>query len=114
MQAIELTLHDNWHSTISSFLDVCYFVKIRANELAFEERLGRGLAKNLLSDLFPNGTTSPARGVSLADYKASLRGNWGSVYLDNNEKNDENEVDSNADTVEGREKNIENSNNVDF
>ena len=50
----------------------------------------------------------------MADYKASLQGNWGSVYSDNNEENDENEVDINSDTIEGRGRNRKNSNDVDF
>lgn len=37
LQAVRLILHGNWHSTISSFPDICYLVKILANESAFEE-----------------------------------------------------------------------------
>ena len=36
------------------------------------------------------------------------------MYSDNNKENNENEVDINANTVEGQRRNIENSNNVDF
>ena len=39
-QAARSTSHGNRHSTISSFPDICYLIKILANESAFEEQLG--------------------------------------------------------------------------
>ena len=68
----------------------------------------------MFSDLFANSTTSLVRDIFVADYKASLQGNWGSVYLDNNKKNNENKIDSNANIVKGQGRNIENSIDVDF
>ena len=50
----------------------------------------------------------------MTDYKVSSQGNWGSMYSDNNKKNDENEINNNADIVERQKKNMENSNNVNF
>ena len=114
LQAASSTLHSKWYLTISSFPDVCYLIKILANELAFEEQLEWWLAKNVLLDFFVNGTALLARGVSVADYKASLLGNCGSVYSDNNKDNNKNEVDNNVNTIEGQGRNMENSNDVNF
>lgn len=116
-QATGSTSHGNRHSTVSSFPDVCYLVKLLVNKSAFEEQLGRGDAKNELPDLFANGTASLARDVSLADYINSSRGNWGTTYTgarDKNEENNANAADDNAGTVEGRGRNIENSDDVNF
>ena len=72
LQAARSILHGNQHSTISNFSDVYYLVIIFANKSAFKKQLGQGLVKIVLPDLFPKGTTLPARGVSVANYTASL------------------------------------------
>lgn len=68
MQATRLMLHDNRYSIVSRFPDICYLVKLLANESAFKEQLGQGDAKNELPDLFANGIASLARGALLTDY----------------------------------------------
>lgn len=54
----------------------------------------------MLPNLFTNGTALLIKSLSVTDYKISLQGNWGFAYLDNNKKNDKNEVNNNANTVE--------------
>lgn len=103
------TSHGNRHSTVGSFPDICYLVKLLTNESVFHEQLGRGASETELPDLFANGTTSLAKGVLLADYISNSRGNWGTVpssYHNNNENNAALDRD-NSDTVEGRGREME-------
>lgn len=103
LQATGSTSHDNRHSTVSNFLDICYLVELLANELAFKEQLGQSDAKNKLPALFINGTSSLARSILLVDYIDSSQGNQGTIYTgdrDKNKQNNANAADDNADTVE--------------
>lgn len=117
MQVTRSTLHNNQHSTVSSFLDVYYFVKLLVNKSAFEEQLRQNNIKNKLPDLFANGTMSLVKNVLLADYINNLRGNWATTYIgarNENKENNTNAADDNADTIEGQGRNMKNSNNVNF
>lgn len=67
-QAIRSTLHGNSHSTVGSYPDVCYLVKLLTNEAIFYEQLGRDNSESNLPNLFANGSTSLARGVLLTEY----------------------------------------------
>lgn len=91
--------------TLSKFLQTSWLLK---------NSWDKGQLKTCYQTYLQNGIASLVRGVSVADYKVSLQGNQKSVYSDNNKENDENEIDNHTDTVKGRGKNIENSNNVEF
>lgn len=109
--------YNNWYSTISSFLNICYLVKLFANKSTFEEQLGWDDAKNKLPDLFANSIISLARDVLLADYINSSQGNWETIYIstrDKNKVNNANIVDNNTNTVEERGRNMENNDNFNF
>lgn len=67
-QATGSTSHGNRHSTVSSYLAVCYLVKLLTNEAVFYEQLGRGNSESDLPNLFANGTASLVRGVLLTEY----------------------------------------------
>ena len=69
------TLHGNHHSTIGSYPDICYFVKLLIKESVFYEQLERDNCKLNLPNLFANGSVLLARRILLIEYIISFRGN---------------------------------------
>lgn len=109
-QATGSTSHGNRHSTVGSYPDVCYLVKLLIKESVFHEQLGRSDGGTDLPDLFANGSASLARGVLLTEYINSSRGNWGvagSKPQGDDSENDMAAGNDNANTVEGRGREIE-------
>ncbi len=110
-QATGLTRHGNCHSTVGSYPDVCYLVKLLTKEAVFYEQLGRSNSRSDLPDLFANGSASLARGVLLSEYITSSRGNWkaGTRPQRDDSENDPAIGDDNvdADMVEGRVREME-------
>ncbi len=68
LQATGSTSHGNRHSTVGSYPDVCYLVKLLTKESVFHEQLGRGASEPELPDLFANGSVLLSKGVLLTDY----------------------------------------------
>lgn len=113
-QAIGLKLYNNHDSIIGSIPDICYFIKLLANESAFCEYLGRDSSQSSLPELFANGIVLLAKGVALTKYIRSLQGNWGTKKSrENIGGKEDNTVESENDIVEGQERDLENDNNVD-
>ncbi len=110
-QATRSTRHGNHHSTVGSYPNVCYLVKLLTKEAVFYKQLGRGDSRSDLPDLFINGNASLARGILLSEYITSSRGNWvaGTRPQRDDSENDLAIGDDNvdADTVEGRAREME-------
>lgn len=114
MQATESTSYGNCHSTIGSYLDICYLVKLLTKKAVFYEQLERDVIRSDLPDLFTNSSASLARRVLLTEYITSSGGNWILLGLRFQGVNNENDMtagdeDVDAEIVEkrGREMGID-------
>lgn len=74
-QATKSTLHDNHHSAIGRFSDICYLIKFFVREFAFHKQLKKGSGKSPLLDLFANRSILLTKGIILVNYISSLQGN---------------------------------------
>lgn len=85
--------------------------------MVFKEKLGQDNVKNKLLDLFEKSTTSLARSILLVDYINNLRSNWETTYTstkDKNKENNANAINNNANIMEEQERNMENSDDINF
>ncbi len=111
LQASRSTKYGNCHSTVGSYPDICYLVKLLTMEAVFYKQLGKGNGKSDLPNLFANGSVSLAREVLLSEYITSSQGNWvaGTRSQSDDSENDLATGDDNVNTdmVERRAKEIE-------
>lgn len=111
LQATESTRHGNRHSTIGSYRDVCYLVKLFTKEAVFYEQLGKGDSRSDLPNLFANGNVLLARRILLSKYITNSRSNWVAstrTEIDNSENDLATGADNvNTDIVEGRARKME-------
>lgn len=111
LRAIRSILHSNHHSTISSFLNICYLIKLLVNKSIFHEQLKRGSSKSPLLNLFVNGIALLIKGVVLAEYISSVQDNWGITKYSYSTSGDSENADN--DMIKKRGIELENSNNID-
>ena len=77
LQAIGSPSNSNCYSTISSYPNICYLIKLFTKKSIFYKPLEIGDSRTNLSDIFGNGSTSLPRKILLTGYINSFWDNWG-------------------------------------
>lgn len=69
LQVIKLILNSNYYSIVSSYPNICYFIKFFIKEFVFHKQLGRYNSRTDLPNLFLNDSALLVKVVLLTEYR---------------------------------------------